>query len=49
MTFSATEDAMSEFPAGDYEVSDSGANGDIFRTIRATENSKLSNQKQVSL
>lgn len=40
---------MSEFPAGDFEVSDSGANGDIFLTIRATENSKLSNQKQVSL
>ena len=49
MTFSANDDAMSEFAADDFEVSDAGANGDIFQTIRATENSKLSNQKQVNL
>lgn len=47
MTFSANDDAMSEFADGDFEVSDSGNGGDIFKSIRATENSKLSNQKQV--
>jgi hypothetical protein len=47
MTFSANDDAMSEFADGDFELSDSGNGGDIFKSIRATENSKLSNQKQV--
>lgn len=48
MTFSVHNDAMSEFADGDFEVSDSFS-GDIFQSIRATENSKLNNQKQVKL
>lgn len=48
MTFSANDDSMSEFAVDDFEVSDAGTTGgDIFGPIRATENSKLSNQKQV--
>ena len=48
MTFSVNDDAMSEFAAGDFDVSDCETNGDIFGSIRSTENSKLSNQKQVN-
>lgn len=48
MTFSANDEGMSEFADDDFNVSDSGNfNGDIFQSIRATENSKLANQKQV--
>ena len=49
MTFSGNDDAMSEFADGDFDVFDAGnSSGDIFKAIRATENSKLSNQKQVN-
>lgn len=51
MTFS--EKDMSEFADGDFENisegfgNDDASSSDIFKSIRATENSKLNNQKQV--
>ena len=47
MTFS--ENGMSEFADGEFQnfPEDANIEGEIFKTIRGTENSKLANQKQV--